>query len=238
MTKKVKIVSTKYLNKTRDFFLNNSYLKRKILLLLVSIFSLISLILLSILYIKFKQRVDEEFTFLSGSFFSEADKKSYESNPEKFLLFKETNSRSFQLLKIFSGLNFSLITLFSLNVIITAIMIVYLLKNKDNGDYLFKYIILISSLTFILTFFLISLQPSETSRIEQIVVGNNKMRITVTMQKMSYMLAWITLLFSFCCLTFSIMAKRRYGFLTKDITLNKKEIETQQLKEQINEILN
>ncbi|WP_156921596.1 hypothetical protein [Mycoplasmopsis cricetuli] len=184
---------------------------------------LISIIFLIVLNFNFLNWVIEEKKWISDQI--QNDSISAEKNVSQII---QENSNSLHLLKIFQVLDFLIISLFIAAIILNLISLYGLFTEKFNGYKLLKYSLLNISLALTLLFFLISLQPSEVtlSVTKEITIPNTNEIITVnetkSSDKISYLFAWLTLLFNVVTFILIIISRTKYGYLVKDVILKRK----------------
>ncbi|RIV16183.1 hypothetical protein D1113_03265, partial [Mycoplasmopsis gallopavonis] len=115
-----------------------------------------------------------------------------------------------------------------------------LFTNKYNGDKYFRFLYYSTSISFILLFFLISLQPEKTYITDRRVEVMDGMSITINekilVNEISYKWFWVALALAFLGLILSIVAKTKLGYLKNSIFLARKIDDTNSLKQKIREI--
>ncbi|TNK89819.1 hypothetical protein C4M83_05200, partial [Mycoplasmopsis pullorum] len=105
----------------------HSYTKRKILLILIVIFSCINIALLTILYARFWARIPVEFEWLKQGYY---DPKTF-STPELIEESVLENSTTYQLRHVFLGMFIVLQTSFSICILISLVSLYLLFSNKS-----------------------------------------------------------------------------------------------------------
>ncbi|QGZ97226.1 hypothetical protein GE118_00210 [Mycoplasma sp. NEAQ87857] len=225
-------------NQTTKFKFSQNYKQRKLILLAITLLSILSIILISILIVEFYQRITQELDWLKENKISKDIKNQLTPKQIEYFIYK--NSPSFQLKDVFTVFSSLIIATQALLLILITVAQVLLWKNKYNGDKFFKTMYLLSTLAFAFTFILISVQPTEPKIIITIKASNADVFIdkTILMDKMSYAIAWISMFGAFSSLILAIIAKRKLGYLTKDIYLNTSYVSTESDKNQIDHILN
>ncbi|APJ38090.1 hypothetical protein [Mycoplasmopsis pullorum] len=195
----------------------HSYTKRKILLILIVIFSCINIALLTILSARFWARIPVEIEWLKQGYY----------NPETFStpeLIEESvleNSTTYQLRYVFLGMFIVLQTSFSICILISVISLYLLFSNKSNAEFLFNSLISLFGFIFAVTFFLIALKPVEAKRTAIFELNGTESYYKDMLASISYTEGWIVLFSSFFSLVISVIAKKSYGYVTNDFILKK-----------------
>lgn len=209
-----------------------NYLARKILLALISIVFLIIIILQFSMFSTFSNRITIEYDWIVSS--------KIENIPfqpvDKIL----QSSTSYQLKDIFYSLN-SLTIIFSFIILALLVYIqIRLYKQVSNGDKLFIYLFVLIPVVFVFLFAINSLQPDKVFRLvnfEDPDTGELKLIQQPIQDKINYTRCWISMIFAFICIILIIITKKKLGFINKDKILQKSLINTQELKENIRNIL-
>ncbi|WP_406613921.1 hypothetical protein ACJA23_03175 [Mycoplasma corogypsi] len=152
---------------------------------------------------------------------------------------------------IFNGLSSTILSFYMMATILQIIVLYWLFKGTRNGNKIYKWIIFFCVASFILTFFLISLQPGITEFVDgkvrkEVVEVKAGLSITVVEEfpnivknplHISYWGLWITLGLSLVICITSVQAKKRYGYLDNSVVLAQKFVDTKDLVKQIQDIL-
>ncbi|WP_027122152.1 hypothetical protein [[Mycoplasma] imitans] len=163
----------------------------------------------------------------------------------------QTVPTSAPLRKIFDGLSVFILVLYLLATVLQILVLRWLFKGTRNGDRIYKYIITLSVVALIATFFLISLKPIET----QVVDGNTVQKVVTVISGvevvnevtipnvvknpdvMNYWGMWLTLALALIITILSAQAKKRYGYLTHSVVLEKKMVNTKEISDKIDAIM-
>ncbi|VEU76251.1 hypothetical protein [Mycoplasmopsis columboralis] len=200
-----------------------SYKSRKILVLSVIVLSVVILILLSLLIKTFFDRIVYEQEWLKSNLSKELTGLS-DAQVQAII---EKRSTSIQLRTIFLSLISTAISAIALVLILSIVSIYGLLSNLFNGSKLLQISTYFALIAFVMLFFLVALQPTELTISTTIQLQGpdgsliNVNDITAS-NKINYTSAWICLFASFTVMIIIIVSRLKYGFLTKDIILNKK----------------
>ncbi|MCU9938961.1 hypothetical protein NW066_00280 [Mycoplasmopsis felis] len=218
------------MNKFKYFDSKYNYLRRKILLGILSFFFFIILILQFTMFNRFAQRIEIEYNFISSG-----ESSAGLSIQEIYNL-----STAYKLKELFTWLN-SLVVFTTFMILFILSFIQYLIyTNKSNGDKHFKLLFYLIPLVFVLMFLINALQPTEVTRGKYIFSENESNWIIFAEKisnKMNYTTSWISMILAFISIILVIVAKKSFGFIQKDIILNSLPPETEDLKKEIKYIL-
>ncbi|WP_027120983.1 hypothetical protein [Mycoplasma leonicaptivi] len=223
-----------YTNTQQTEKYQNNYLKRKVLLITLLIFSFSILVISLNLIFKLSDRIQTELNWISSGDISQ----SY--TLEEKLKLSETNS----LWTLFNSMNSIVIVLSIINIFIILFMLFLIYTNKSNADKYFRILFWTIPIIFILLFFIISLQPAEVKRINLVLLSKpSESKTSVSsleiisqgesLSKISYAEVWLAMILAFLSIFVVISAKKSLGFVTKDFILAKKLIDTSKLKKQL-----
>ncbi|WP_223211515.1 hypothetical protein [Mycoplasmopsis edwardii] len=209
-------------------FTETNYLKRKIFVSLLIVLLSLILFFQIIMFARFFAWTDFEYEHiktgqLSSSWSDEEVRK---------------NSPAYQLIYIFSVLNSVTILLSLVSIVLLSIVLINLFRNKSNGDSYLRILIWIIPIIFIILFFVIALQPQAVYKINIVSTLNEhdeeELRPRkVAPRQLSYKLIWFSMFIAFSNIFWIALAKKTFGFITKDKILAKQEHETTMLKEEI-----
>ncbi|MBN4083597.1 hypothetical protein JXZ92_02025 [Mycoplasma sp. CSL10137] len=180
-----------------------NYKERKILLFLITLLVFISLIFQIVMYINFFDRIEIEKNWINAG--------------HVLVLNWKKASPTYQLTELFLFLNTLFVFSAVIILIILFIMQYKLYKNIGNADEYFKSLYFLVTVLFVSAFAIISLQPESVNQINVITINNELREVNNTLSyDLSYKLIWSSMFMSFIALVFTISAKKKFGFVTKD----------------------
>ncbi|MCU9936869.1 hypothetical protein NWP96_07520 [Mycoplasmopsis cynos] len=196
--------------------LDTNYLKRKIFLSILFVLLLIVFIFQLVMVDKFITRITYEYNYIKEGTSSK--------NWADELVYK--NSESYQLRYVFHSLNSIILILTLISLVLVFISLLSLFLNIDNGDKYYPYLTWIIPISFILLFFLLSLQPENINKVDEIQIEVEGEPPTKGIKKVpgipfGYELVWSSMLLQFANIFIISIAKKSYGFITKDFILQK-----------------
>ncbi|UWV80716.1 hypothetical protein RRG46_00675 [Mycoplasmopsis cynos] len=210
--------------------LDTNYLKRKIFLSILFVLLLIVFIFQLVMVDKFITRITYEYNYIKEGTSSK--------NWADELVYK--NSESYQLRYVFHSLNSIILILTLISLVLVFISLLSLFLNIDNGDKYYPYLTWIIPISFILLFFLLSLQPENINKVDEIQIKSEVKGEPPTkgIKKVpgipfGYELVWSSMLLQFANIFIISIAKKSYGFITKDFILQKKPQETANLYKEL-----
>ncbi|QZE12129.1 hypothetical protein [Mycoplasma sp. Ms02] len=209
-----------------------NYKARKIAYIVVVLALLTSIICTISLLANFDPLMKAELEWLQKGHFEET------ITQKEILETSKTKSELYQLRHVFKSFNFILLALFTSGFAISIAIVVNLFTNKYNGQTISKILLTIITVSLVLTFLLLSLKPLPSARDAQLVINGNVRIIQNFRQGMEYTAGYISFICAWIVLIFTIIARRRFGYLTNDQTLAKKYKDTETYKLQIDEVLN
>ncbi|QKT05679.1 hypothetical protein [Mycoplasma sp. OR1901] len=180
-----------------------NYKERKILLFLITLLVFISLIFQIVMYINFFDRIQIEKNWINAG--------------HVLVLNWKKSSPTYQLTELFLFLNTLFVFSAVVILVILFVMQYKLYKNIGNADEHFKSLYFLIAVLFVSSFAIISLQPESVKQINVITINEELREIDVQLKyDLSYKLIWSSMIMSFITLVFTISAKKKFGFVTKD----------------------
>lgn len=209
-----------------------NYLKRKVLLISLLVLLSLMFIFQLVMIKKFFAWIEYEYQWIQAGELSKTWKIDQVEN----------NAPAFQLKTLFLSLNSIFLVLTFSAIVLVSLVIYTLFKNTYNGDLYLKIVNYLVPIVFVLLFFILSLQPTEVYQENIIQAEDDAGEIRNTPFKksggqLSYLLTWLALGFSFINIFLIVIARKSFGFLTKDQILAKQLIPTDELKIKIQTIL-
>ncbi len=212
------------------YFFIAPYFTRKVLQLISKILLLIIIIFSFVQIWQFLERIDWEIDFVSKGSFSNL-------TTQEITEIARSKSTSLPLWPIFISL-ISLVIVFGF-ILFFLILAQHIYLWKQFGDLkgFYKFIFTLSIIIFILSFFIVALQPAQVEQNVSVKIGETTVTDSIFSDFPNYTKMWISLIFSFLILILQISAKSKFGALEKDKTLAKKPFETKSLEAKINKII-
>ncbi|ADE19820.1 hypothetical protein [Mycoplasma crocodyli] len=210
-------------------FLSN-YKKRKIIIFLISLFIFISITLLVLQTVDYILRIPFEKEWALGGVF-----KSGITEAEKLKTI-EKQLHSQNLLKFYSILMSILLALLMISFISLIVGQIKLYANKSNSNIELKISIFALSTALLFGFVFLSMQPIDVTR--TIYSEELKFNITDILERISYTKGFVAYALILVSFILNLSAKKKFGFITNDVIINKEFKDTKFIEEEINAILN
>ncbi|TDV24214.1 hypothetical protein BCF59_0165 [Mycoplasmopsis mustelae] len=212
----------------KKIVLQQNYLARKALLAVITFFFVCIVVLQATLFTRFYQQMQAEYYYLlnSDGAVNLTVQQIYDASP------------SYQIREMFWILN-SLTIFFSLiSIMILTYMQVIIYTNKGNADSNFMLLFWIIPLVFILLFFVNALKPAKTFLTTYAPTDYGLKPISIgELGEINYITSYIAMALAFVNIVFIIMAKKRFGFVSKDKIIATKPHSVEDLRIRIDQLL-